>query len=128
VDGFRRTHDRAVETQRLVQTHNAHRVAFYDDVAAVLLLARDDARLREFIHAILGPLTSEPPELRDTLRMFIHQRYNASRTAELLFTHRNTVLQRIRRAQDRLPVTLDRHGTNVGIALDAMHWLNLQHE
>jgi DNA-binding PucR family transcriptional regulator len=128
VDGFRRTHDRAVETQRLVQTHNAHRVAFYDEVAAVLLLARDDARLREFIHAILGPLASGPQELRDTLRMFIHQRYNASRTAELLFAHRNTVLQRIRRAQDRLPVTLDRHGTNVGIALDAMHWLNLQYE
>jgi DNA-binding PucR family transcriptional regulator len=128
VDGFRRTHDRAVETQRLVQSNNAHRVACYDDVAAVLLLARDEARLREFVHATLGPLASGPQDLRDTLRMFIHQRYNASRTAELLFTHRNTILQRIRRAEDRLPVTLDRHGTNVGIALDAMHWLNLQDE
>ncbi|SHH73104.1 PucR C-terminal helix-turn-helix domain-containing protein [Streptomyces sp. 3214.6] len=128
VDGFRRTHDRAVETQRLVQSNNAHRVAFYDDVAAVILLARDEARLREFIYATLGPLASGPQDLRDTLRMFIHQRYNASRTAELLFTHRNTILQRIRRAEDRLPVTLDRHGTNVGIALDAMHWLNLQDE
>ncbi|WP_231961090.1 PucR family transcriptional regulator [Amycolatopsis thermoflava] len=125
LDGFRRTHDRAVETQHLMQTHNTHRVAFYDDVAAVLLLARDEARLREFIHATLGPLASGPQELRDTLRMFIHQRYNASRTAELLFTHRNTVLQRIRRADDRLPGTLDRHGTNVGLALDAMHWLNV---
>lgn len=128
VDGFRRTHDRAVETQRLVQSNSAHRVACYDDVAAVLLLARDEARLREFIYATLGPLASGPQDLRDTLRVFIHQRYNASRTAELLFTHRNTILQRIRRAEDRLPVTLDRHGTNVGIALDAMHWLNLQDE
>jgi DNA-binding PucR family transcriptional regulator len=128
VDGFRRTHDHAVETQRLVQSNNAHRVACYDDVAAVLLLARDEARLREFIYATLGPLASGPQDLRDTLRMFIHQRYNASRTAEVLFTHRNTILQRIRRAEDRLPVTLDRHGTNVGIALDAMHWLNLQDE
>jgi len=128
VDGFRRTHDHAVETQRLVQSNNAHRVACYDDVAAVLLLARDEARLREFIYATLGPLASGPQDLRDTLRMFIDQRYNASRTAELLFTHRNTILQRIRRAEDRLPVTLDRHGTNVGIALDAMHWLNLQDE
>jgi DNA-binding PucR family transcriptional regulator len=128
VDGFRRTHDHAVETQRLVQSNNAHRVACYDDVAAVLLLARDEARLREFIYATLGSLASGPQDLCDTLRMFIHQRYNASRTAELLFTHRNTILQRIRRAEDRLPVTLDRHGTNVGIALDAMHWLNLQDE
>lgn len=128
VDGFRRTHDRAVETQRLVQGTNAHRVAFYDDVAAVLVLARDEARLREFVHATLSPLASGPQDLRDTLRTFIHQRYNASRTAESLFTHRNTVLQRVRRAEDRLPVTLDRHGTNVGIALDAMHWLNLQDE
>jgi DNA-binding PucR family transcriptional regulator len=128
VDGFRRTHDHAVETQRLMQSNNAHRVACYDDVAAVLLLARDEARLREFIYATLGPLASGPQDLRDTLRMFIHQRYNASRTAELLFTHRNTILQRVRRAEDRLPVTLDRHGTNVGIALDAMHWLNLQDE
>jgi len=128
VDGFRRTHDRAVETQRLLQSNHAHRVACYDDVAAVLLVARDEARLREFIYATLGPLASGPQNLRDTLRMFIHQRYNASRTAELLFTHRNTILQRIRRAEDRLPVTLDRHGTDVGIALDAMHWLNLQDE
>jgi DNA-binding PucR family transcriptional regulator len=128
VDGFRRTHDHAVETQRLVQSNNAHRVACYDDVAAVLLLARDEARLREFIYTTLGPLASGPQDLRDTLRIFIHQRYNASRTAELLFTHRNTILQRIRRAEDRLPVALDRHGTNVGLALDAMHWLNLQDE
>ncbi|MDQ1129530.1 CdaR family transcriptional regulator [Microbacterium sp. SORGH_AS_0888] len=125
VDGFRRTHDRALETQRLMQTHNAHPIGFYDDVAAVLVMARDDARLREFIHAVLGPLALAPQELRDTLRTFIHQRYNASRTAELLFTHRNTVLQRVRRAQSRLPVSLERHGTNVGLALDAMHWLNL---
>jgi DNA-binding PucR family transcriptional regulator len=128
VDGFRRTHEHAVETQRLVHSNNANRVASYDDVAVVLLLARDEARLREFIHATLGPLAAGPEDLRETLRKFIHQRYNASRTAELLFTHRNTILQRIRRAEDRLPVTLDRHGTNVGIALDAMHWLNLQDE
>ncbi|GGS20646.1 hypothetical protein GCM10010269_69440 [Streptomyces humidus] len=40
-------------------------------------------------------------------------------------THRNTVLQRIRRAEQLLPTTLDRQGANVSLALDAMHWLNV---
>ncbi|WNM31951.1 helix-turn-helix domain-containing protein [Streptomyces sp. Li-HN-5-11] len=125
VDGFRRSHHRALEAQRLVRDHGAQRIVFYEDVAVVLLLAAEGPRLREFVHTTLGPLASGPAELRDTLRVFIRERYNASQTARLLFTHRNTVLQRIRRAEQLLPTTLDRHGANVGLALDAMHWLNV---
>jgi DNA-binding PucR family transcriptional regulator len=129
VDGFRRSHHGALEVQRLVHAHGAHRIAFHDDVAAVLLVAGEGARLREFIHATLGPLasgTSGHVELRETLRVFVRERYNATRTARRLYTHRNTVLQRIRRAEQLLPATLDRQGANVSLALDIMHWLNVQ--
>ncbi|MFF6787211.1 helix-turn-helix domain-containing protein [Streptomyces sp. NPDC012510] len=126
VDGFRRSHHRALEAQRLVRDHGEQRIVFYDDVAAVLLLAAESARLREFVHTTLGPLAAGPAELRQTLRVFIRERYNASQTARLLYTHRNTVLQRVRRAEQLLPTTLERHGTNVGLALDAMHWLNVR--
>ncbi|MGW3116707.1 PucR family transcriptional regulator [Streptomyces sp. NPDC001107] len=125
VDGFRRSHHGALEVQRLVHDHGTHRIAFYEDVAAVLLVAGEAARLREFIHATLGPLATGHAELRETLRVFVRERYNATRTARLLHTHRNTVLQRIRRAEQLLPTTLDRQGANVSLALDAMHWLNV---
>jgi DNA-binding PucR family transcriptional regulator len=58
------------------------------------------------VHTTLGPLSSGPAELRQTLRVFIRERYNASETVRLLYTHRNTVLQRVRRAEHLLPTTL----------------------
>jgi DNA-binding PucR family transcriptional regulator len=58
--------------------------------------------------------------------VFIRARYNASKTAAIMFAHRNTVLQRVRRAEQLLPVDLDRNGTNIGLALEALYWLNIE--
>jgi DNA-binding PucR family transcriptional regulator len=125
VDGFRLSHQRALEVQRLLQNHHTERVAFHTDVAGVLLLAQDERRLREFVHLTLGALVSGAPELRETLRMFIRLQYNATQTSATMFAHRNTVLQRVHRAEQLLPVPLDRNGSDVGLALEALYWLRL---
>lgn len=126
VDGFRRSHERAVDVQRLLIDHPTERVASYSDVAGVLLVAQEDQRLREFVHAMLGPLAPGPVEVRETLRAFIRERYNATRTAQVMFAHRNTVLQRVRRARGLLPVNLERNGAEVALALEALHWLRIE--
>jgi DNA-binding PucR family transcriptional regulator len=63
------------------------------------------------------------PELRETLRVYVREGLSASRAARALFTHRNTVLNRVARAQELLPVPLAQHGLEVGLALEIVRWL-----
>jgi DNA-binding PucR family transcriptional regulator len=40
----------------------------------------------------------------------------------VLFTHRNTILARLSRAEELLPAPLDGRGLQVGLALEIVHW------
>jgi len=126
VDGFRRSHLDAVETQRLMQRLPTLDFARFSDVQLVALATSDELRASEFVARTLGNLATADPELRETLRIYILEHFSASRAARTLFTHRNTVLNRIQRAQEMLPLTLDRHGLQIGVALEITHWLRPQ--
>jgi len=80
-------------------------------------------RASDFVARTLGTLASADPELRDTLRTYIRARFNASRAARALFAHRNTVLNRIQRAEEMLPLALQEHSLEVGVALEIEYWL-----
>lgn len=123
IEGFRQSHLDAVETQRLVQRLPAVRVARFADVQLVALATHDDARAREFASRILGGLATADPELRATLRTYIREQCNATRAAQALFAHRNTVLNRIQRAEELLPLPLDANSLEIGVALEIAHWL-----
>jgi DNA-binding PucR family transcriptional regulator len=124
IDGFRRSHLHALATQRLMRRSRGElRLAAYPDVQLVALAAQDEERMSEFVTATLGELATAEPMLRDTLREYIRERFSAARTARALFTHRNTVLNRIARAEQLLPEPLADHGVEVGLALEIMHWL-----
>jgi DNA-binding PucR family transcriptional regulator len=123
VDGFRRSHDEAVEAQRLMMRSAVGRVATFAEVALVALAARDEQAAREFIARTLGGLETADADLRETVRVYIRAQYNAARTAELLFTHRNTVLNRIHRAESLLPEPLAVRGLEIGAALELNRWL-----
>ena len=62
------------------------------------------------------------PELRDTLCVYISEQFSAARAARALYTHRNTVLNRLQRAE-RLLLPLAGHGLEVGVALEIAQWL-----
>lgn len=124
VDGFRRTHDRAAETQRLMYEATTRRVVSYNDVALVLVTTADRAGFHEFRERVLGGLLFAAPELRETLRVYIREQYNASAAARVLFTHRNTVLGRVQRAEQLLPAPLAEQGLSVGLALEVTYWLD----
>jgi DNA-binding PucR family transcriptional regulator len=124
IDGFRRSHRHALATQRLMRrARNDLPFAAYADVQLVVLAAEDEARAREFAAGTLGELATAEPVLRDTLRTYIREGFSASRAARALFTHRNTALNRINRAESLLPVALPEHGLEVGLALEILHWL-----
>ena len=75
----------------------------------------------------LGDLERDAdPELSDTLCVYIGEQFSAARAARVLYTHRNTVLNRLQRAERLLPLPLARHGLDVGVALEIAQWLGTQ--
>jgi DNA-binding PucR family transcriptional regulator len=99
------------------------RFAGHSDVRLVALAAHDDEEAADFVARTIGDLASAAPELRDTLRTYIREQFNTTRTAKVLFTHRNTILNRLALAQKLLPAPLAGRGLEVGLALEITHWL-----
>jgi DNA-binding PucR family transcriptional regulator len=125
-DGFRRSHFDAVATQRLMSRRPDQRVARFADVQLVTLALADEQRAREFVARTLGKLGDADPELRDTLCVYIGEQFSAARAARALYTHRNTVLNRLQRAERLLPLPLAGHGLEIGVALEIAQWLGTQ--
>jgi DNA-binding PucR family transcriptional regulator len=123
VDGFRASHLAATATQRLMVRVAAEvQVASYDAVEIVALVTADEARAGEFVSRTLGALESAPVALRDTVRTYLRLQSNTTRAAEALFTHRNTVLTRLNRAEQLLPRALEENSLEVAVALEVVHW------
>lgn len=123
IDGFRRSHLDAVATQRvMVRLGSAQRVARFTDVELVALVSADPEQADRFITHTLGDFASADSELRQTILTFIHHQCNASRAAEQMFLHRNTLLRRIARADELLPTPLADNSVHVAVALEALRW------
>jgi DNA-binding PucR family transcriptional regulator len=127
-DGFRRSHFDAVATQRLMSRRPGLRVARFADIQLAALALQDEQRASEFVARTLGALAGADRELRDTLGVYIGERFSAARAARALYTHRNTVLNRLRRAERLLPLPLAGNGVDVGAALEIAQWLGTQPE
>lgn len=124
MEGFRDSHLEAVAAQRLVRRLPVRSaVTAYEDVEVVALAMQDEERAREFVARTLGPLVTAPVELRDTLRVYLREECTVARTANVLFTHRNTVMGRLDRARTLLPDGLDGRVLQVGLALEILHVL-----
>jgi DNA-binding PucR family transcriptional regulator len=124
VDGFRRSHLDALATQRLLhRAARGVRLATYDDVQVVALATHDEDRAQAFVERTLGPLATAGEELRDTLRTYLAEGSSATRAAPVLFTHRNTVLNRLERAQRLLPAPLEGRLLQIALALEITRWL-----
>ncbi|MBE1552565.1 DNA-binding PucR family transcriptional regulator [Mycobacterium sp. OAS707] len=123
VDGFRRSHFDAIITQQfMARLHSPQQVALFTDVQLVALITADTDRAAEFVKHTLGDLESAGSELQDTVRTFVASQCNASRAAQRLYTHRNTLLRRLARADELLPRPLADASVDVAVALDVLRW------
>jgi len=124
LEGFRTSHLDALAVQRLLhRTARDVRLATFDEVQVVALATQDEERARLFVERTLGPLATAPAELRETLRIHLREGQSATRTAAALFAHRNTVLNRLARAEALMPAPLAGRALPVGLALEVVHWL-----
>lgn len=125
--GFRRSHSAALSAQRLLGDNpDGDRLTAYQDVEVAALAGHDLQKAREFVTSTLGPLCGSDPALatlRLTLRVYLEEGGNAPRTAERLHTHRNTVLQRVARAESLLGYGLTERRLAVSLALELLHRL-----
>lgn len=122
VSGFRRSHEEAFAAQRLVgRLDSPLRVARYEDLRLVALVSREEEPAHRFVTEVLGDLADAPETLRETLRTYLRLQSNASRTAEALFAHRNTVIARIAKAEEMLPRPLSESSLEVGVALEVVY-------
>jgi DNA-binding PucR family transcriptional regulator len=123
IEGFRRSHHDAITTQRMMASlGSTQRLASYDEVELVALIMSDPERADRFIKNTLGDLESASAELQRTVLMFVAEQCNASAAAARLFTHRNTLLRRLARADELLPRPLRETSVHVAVALDAQRW------
>lgn len=121
--GFRRSHLDAVATQRmLARTGSAQQVAHYDDVQLAALLTADPALAQEFLADTLGDLLTADPQTRAAVLAYVQELGSTTRTARRLFTHRNTVLRRLARADELLPRPLADNVVAVATALEVLRW------
>ncbi|MFF2083987.1 PucR family transcriptional regulator [Nocardia sp. NPDC058176] len=123
LDGFRVSHLDALSTQQaMARLHTDQVVATFAEVEGVLPLTADADRANRFIAHTLGALEHAAPAVREALRAYLREQCNASRAAERLFAHRNTILRRIQRADELLPRPLHENTLNVAMALEILYW------
>lgn len=123
IDGFRRSHHEAIETQRLMLRRGEVQCASFDELSLAALASRDEQAAREFIARVLGRLGTADADLRETVRVYVRRMGNGSKTADEVYAHRNTVLHRIQRAERLLPRPLSSNGLEVAMALELQRWL-----
>lgn len=123
LDGFRTSHLDASTTQRMMaRMDTPHVVGTFGDVEGILLLTASPDRADRFVTHTLGPLDNAHPELREAVRAYLSHQCNAAKAADSLHTHRNTVLRRIKHANELLPRAIDDNGLNIAMALEVKHW------
>lgn len=118
VVGFRRTHLDAVAAQALLaRLRSRRRAVRFEDVQLIALMSSDITEARQFIADTLDGLAGADPVLRQTVRVFIGEQFNTSRTADRLFAHRNTIDRRLVRVDELLPRPLAENPAAVDAAL-----------
>ncbi|MCV7075268.1 Rv1453 family transcriptional regulator [Mycobacterium szulgai] len=123
IEGFRRSHLEALTAQRMVAAlRSVQQVAFFADVQLIALITQNPEAADDFIKNTLGRFESASPELHNTVLTFVNQQCSIGRTTKLLYTHRNTLLRRLDRAQQLLPRPLAHSSVHVAVALEALQW------
>lgn len=123
IEGFRRGHLDALTTQRvLARLQSSERVVSFDMVRLVSLMTQDPESNQQFITHTLGDLATATASTRQALRTFLSTGCNATQAADMLHTHRNTLLRRLSRAEELLPRPLEQNRIHVAAALEALSW------
>jgi DNA-binding PucR family transcriptional regulator len=107
IEGFRRSHHEAELARKAAELlgGNGRRHVSFAENALDVLLTQDVEEARRFVVRELGPLANGSPSnqrLVETLTAFFEEGSSFVRTARRLGVHENTVVYRVRRAEEVL--------------------------
>lgn len=122
LDGFRSSHHQALRAAAAIRwcPHALGKLHPYDDVSLVALLSSAGEWSSDFVEHELGALWGEKSyqrELRETLLTYFECKRSPQAAAARLFVARNTVLYRLRRAEEMLGHAVDARELELWAAL-----------
>jgi PucR C-terminal helix-turn-helix domain/GGDEF-like domain len=121
VDGFRRSHEEALEARRVAQlTPRPGPIHEYRSLALTALATSDLTQARRFVTEELGPLGAQDDatvRIAATLKVWFEELGNAAQAARRMGLHKNTVQYRVQRAEQLLGRPIGERALELQIAL-----------
>ncbi|WP_205878809.1 helix-turn-helix domain-containing protein [Mycobacterium camsae] len=87
-------------------------------------MAKNRAEAIDFIEKTLGDFAFASPSIHASVLAYIEAGCNVTHAAKTLFTHRNTMLNRLDTAQRLLPRPLKENLIDVAVALVTLRWMS----
>jgi DNA-binding PucR family transcriptional regulator len=121
LEGFRGGHRQALRARRFAElSQTTPGVVRFDEVETLCVMSEDPKLLAGFVERKLGKLAAEghaARRLRETVLVWLREGGSASRAAECLKTHKNTVRNRVQRAEELVGRPLDEDRLGLELAL-----------
>ncbi|PJE02831.1 MAG: transcriptional regulator [Mycobacterium sp.] len=125
ITGFVRSHRDALTAQRIMAQLKCPQRVLHSSTQLQLigLVTKNRAEAIDFIQRTLGDFASASPSIHASVLAYIEAGCNVTHAAKALFTHRNTVLNRLDTAQRLLPRPLKENLIDVAVALRTLRWM-----
>ncbi|MFF7249653.1 PucR family transcriptional regulator [Embleya sp. NPDC008237] len=122
VAGFQRSHEQAVTAERVgrITEPGPSRLCDYGDLELVILLGNDAEATADFVRRELGPLAADNrtmAALRETVRCLLDNERGVAVTAKHLHIAKNTVVYRVKKAEQLLGRSLREDHLRLHLAL-----------
>lgn len=123
IDGFRRAHFDALMAQRVLnRMHSTARAVSFDQIRLAAIMSHDHEALQRYLTFTLGDLIHASHHIKNTLLVYLECGCNIADASIQLHTHRNTVLRRLTKAEELLPLPLAQNRIHVAAALEVLRW------
>lgn len=122
VAGFRRSHEQAITAERIgrITGPGPSALCDYGDLELVILLGNDAEATADFVRRELGPLAADNrtmAALRETVRCLLDNERAVAVTAKHLHIAKNTVVYRVKKAEQLLGRSLHEDHLRLHLAL-----------
>lgn len=107
IDNYKKSYRHALKALSSIRYHSSY-MAFYDDLGFIRLIAdyATDQEIHNYVMSILGKIMDEENvskvPLINTLDVYQQNNFNIAKTAEALYIHRNTLLQRLEKIENAM--------------------------